>query len=145
MIKLEVGNKVKVEQAGDIVEAEVSDLSPSDILRKGSVITDPRSPLMRISKKWLPEKIDADPNLKSFQHKQGMSNVHSFCLFLNGCYYQVTRVDCSLAGRLYYIRHFSLKTFGLMHFSVIDTPIMSPTEGFLICVSLSGPSMTLLW
>ena len=32
-----------------------------------------------------------------------------------------------------------------MHFTVIDTPIMSPTKGFLICVSLSGPSMTLLW
>ena len=34
-------------------------------------------------------------------------------------------------------RHFSLKTFGLMHFTVIDTPIMNPTKGFLICVSLS--------
>ena len=32
--------------------------------------------------------------------------------------------------RLYNIKHFSLKTFGLMHFAVIDTPIVSPTEGF---------------
>ena len=55
------------------------------------------------------------------------------------------RVGKRLSVRLYYIRHFSLKTFGLMHFTVIDTPIMSPTKGFLVCVSLSGPSMTLLW
>ena len=47
-------------------------------------------------------------------------------------------------SRLYNIKHFSLKTFGLMHFAVIDTLIMSHTEGFLIWVSLSAPSMTLL-
>ena len=32
--------------------------------------------------------------------------------------------------RLYNIRIFFIKTFGLMHFTVIDTPIISPTKGF---------------
>ena len=39
--------------------------------------------------------------------------------------------DLTILGvRLYNIRHFSLKTFGLMPFTVIPTHIMSPIKGF---------------